>query len=119
MANSDLVKFIQEARRRGFNDYKIREALMSNGWTSNLIDEAFASIKPSIAYKNKVEIYLDSEVLKKISQRAKKNMFTLPEQIEDILRRSVVNVQGKSKKQEKLDDMLVGLFSRKTKKRKR
>jgi hypothetical protein len=38
-------------------------------------------------------------------------MFTLSEQIEDILRRSCLN--QKSAKEEKLDDALVALFSRK------
>ena len=44
-------------------------------------------------------------------------MLNLNEQVEDILRRSVINAKPTQAK-EKLDDMLVGLFSRKTPKKK-
>jgi len=43
-------------------------------------------------------------------------MLNVNEQVEDIVRRSVAN-QKPSAKKEKLDDMLVGLFSRKTRKK--
>ncbi|MBS3082298.1 hypothetical protein J4416_05240 [Candidatus Pacearchaeota archaeon] len=32
MANPDLVRFILEAQKRGFNNEKIKEALLSNKW---------------------------------------------------------------------------------------
>ena len=118
MVNKELVKFIEEARRRGFDDYKIKEALMSNGWQVYEIDEAFASIKPKFKFRNKVCIYLDSDVLHVIEKRAKKNLFTISEQIEDILRRSAISTQKITKQNEKLDDMLVSIFSRKKYKRK-
>jgi len=70
-----------------------------------------------IAFKNKVTIYLNNDLLALISKRAKRNMLTLPEQIEDILRRSCLLLKPKSIKEEKLDDLLVGLFSRRKKKR--
>ena len=58
-------------------------------------------------------IYLEHEVKELIEKRAKKNMFTLEEQIEDILRRSCVNTKkAKSFADEKLDDNFIKLFSR-------
>ena len=119
MANKELVRFIIESRRRGFADFKIKEALLSNGWEIYEIDEAFVSIKPKFKFKNKVCIYLDSDVLHVIEKRAKKNLFTITEQIEDILRRSSVSSQKVSRPNEKLDDMLLTIFSRKRHKRKR
>jgi len=120
MADRRLTRFIKEARKRGFDDYQIKEPLLRKGWPIEIIEEAFASLKPKVKFKNKLTIYLDSEVLEAIDKRARKNIFTIPEQIEDILRRSVINskVAG-SVKPEKLDDMLVGVFSRQTRGKKR
>ena len=117
MVNNSLVQFIREARRRGFDDLKIKESLLSNGWELLIIEEGFASIKPPIHFKNKVCIYLDSDVLKLLEKRSKRNLMTISEQIEDILRRSVINAKNTTHSKEKLDDMLVGLFSRKTRKK--
>jgi hypothetical protein len=106
-----LLKFIKEARKRGFDDYEIRLPLLKKGWPHEEIEAAFAKLKPKYKFKNKITIYLDNEVIKHIDKRAKKNLFSLSEQIEDILRRSCLNLK-KSKKQEKLDDSFVALFSR-------
>ena len=116
MANQDLIRFILEARKRGFNDKKISEALMSNRWPIHEIHLAFESLKDKHHFKESVTIWLDNEIIKLLEKRAKKNMLNVEEQIEDIVRRSIAN-QKPSAKKEKLDDMLVGLFSRKTKKR--
>ena len=70
MPNKDLIKFIKEARKRGFDDYQIRQPLLQKGWPINLIQEAFIIIekkeKPSKkdSYKNKITVYLDDELLK-------------------------------------------------------
>ncbi len=75
-------------------------------------------------FENSLTIFLDDELKSALEKRAKKNLFTLPEQIEDILRRSTLNLKNKKGvPSEKLDDNLVGLFSRrntgqKTKKKK-
>ncbi|MEK6847371.1 MAG: hypothetical protein AABY16_04360 [Nanoarchaeota archaeon] len=116
MADIRLVNFVREARRRGFGDDKIKGALLSNSWHVRDINNAFHEIKSEVKSKNSITIWLDTEVLDKLQKRAKKNMFTLPEQIEDILRRSVINAKSSSSPKEKLDDMLVGLFSRKRRK---
>jgi len=113
MPNAKLVKFIKEARKRGFDDFQIREPLMRNGWDSEEIEKAFAYLKPKYKYKNKVSIFLDSELLKHLQKRADKNMFTLSEQIEDILRRSALNLRKKTPTEEKVDDKFITFFSRK------
>ena len=119
MPNKDLIKFIKEARKRGFDDYQIRQPLLQKGWPINLIQEAFASLEKNQKqekknqYKNKVTIYLDDELLKILEKRAKKNMFDLNEQVEDILRRSCINLKKKKSIFDKdIDDTLVPLFSR-------
>ncbi|MFA5993105.1 MAG: hypothetical protein WC796_05355 [Candidatus Pacearchaeota archaeon] len=116
MPNKELIDFIKEARKRGFDDPQIREVLLKHRWPLNEIELAFSKIKANkenLKFKNKVTIYLDCEVLKQLEKRANKNMFTLSEQIEDILRRSAINTKGIKAQQEKLDDLLIGLFSRK------
>lgn len=117
MLNKDLLKFIKEARVRGFEDYQIKEILLKHSWPPKELEEAFAILNPhkALKYKDRVTIYLDSEVLKAVEKRAKKNIFTIPEQIEDILRRSCIRMKSTKKQQEKLDDMLISLFSRKKK----
>ena len=48
-----------------------------------------------------------------IEKRAKRNMLTLPEQIEDILRRSCLNQKNKTNLPiDKIDDLIVGIISR-------
>ena len=116
MANSDLIRFILEAQKRGFDDNKIREALLSNRWPANEVNQAFQSLRKEHHFKESVTIWLDSEIIKLLEKRAKKNMLNVEEQIEDIVRRSVAN-QKPTQKKEKLDDLLVGLFSRKSKKK--
>jgi hypothetical protein len=114
--NTDLVKFIKTARGRGFDDYQIREPLLKQGWPLSEIEIAFNSLKRAkrehISFKNKVTIYLNNDLLKLIEKRAKKNMLTLPEQIEDILRRSTLSLKKGKLTGEKIDDLLVSLFSR-------
>lgn len=115
MANPDLVHFILEAKRRNISDNQIKEALLSNGWPTHEINLGFEAIREKQHYKESITIWLDHEVIQILEKRSKKNMLNLHEQIEDIVRRSVAN-QKPSKAKEKLDDMLIGLFSRKTKK---
>ena len=114
MPNKQLVEFIKEARKRGFDDYQIRKSLLDKGWPLNEVESAFAHITPKIRIKskNKVTIYLDNEVLKVLERRARKNLMTLSEMIEDILRRSAISSGKIKKSEEKLDDMLITLFSR-------
>jgi len=118
-ANAELVKFIRESRRRGFDDFEIREPLLKKGWPLDEIEKAFYVLKPKYKLKNKISIYLDSEVLKMIDKRAKKNMLTLNEQIEDILRRSCINMKKGTPRAVKFDDSLVAIFSRERKGRKK
>lgn len=118
MPNKSLVKFIKEARKRGFDDWQIKEPLIKGGWPVDIIDEAFLSLKPKYKFKNKVCVFLDSEILGLIERRAKKNMFTMSEQIEDILRRSCISMRKPKLGKEKIDDLLVSIFSRRKYKKK-
>ena len=61
----------------------------------------------------KITISLDDDELKILKKRAKKNLLSLKEQIEDIVRRSCIrSKQGKGYKALKIDDKLVVIFSR-------
>lgn len=110
--NSQLLKFIKEARKRGYSDLQIRKALIEKSWPVESIEEVFSYLNPKFKLKNQICIFLNSELIAKLEKRAKKNMFTLSEQIEDILRRSCISMKPATK-EEKLDDTLVALFSRK------
>jgi hypothetical protein len=58
-------------------------------------------------------IDIDDDVQKIISKRAKKNLMTLREQVEDILRKSAVSTKNKAgSSSDKVDDTLVSVFSR-------
>ena len=94
-SNPELIKFIKEARKRGFDDFQIKEPLLKHGWPIEEIEKAFSVIKPRYKFKNKICIYLDSDVLKILETRAKRNMFTISEQIDDILRRSSISSRMK------------------------
>ena len=59
-----------------------------------------------------ITITLDEDVKKIISRRAKRNLFTLREQIEDILRKSAVRTKAGTSRVIKVDDRLVAAFSR-------
>ena len=66
----------------------------------------------------KITILLDEQEVKILEKRAKKNLFSLREQIEDIVRRSCANTK-KGTRPLKIDDRLVGIFSRQRSGRKR
>ena len=58
-------------------------------------------------------IDLTDEEIEVLEKRGKKNMFSLKEQIEDIVRRSCVNYKHKTKTRPiPVDDHLVAVFSR-------
>lgn len=114
MVNKKLVDFIKESRRRNFGDGDIRRALVEHGWPVSEVESAFNFLVPKYVNKNQVTLFLSDELMSILEKRAKKNMFTVSEQIEDILRRSTINQSNKkSPYDSKLDDTLIGLFSRK------
>jgi hypothetical protein len=115
-----LVEFITEARKRGYTDSEIRKPLIERDWTDVEIDIALREsykVKPvreKKSGKEKIEIYLSKDTYELIRKRAKKNLLSVPEQIEDIVRRSCINAKLKPiNANEKIDDLLVGIFSRK------
>jgi hypothetical protein len=60
----------------------------------------------------RISIMIDAGEEKILKKRAKKNLFSLREQIEDIIRRSCVTYKGGGPKKIKVDDKLVAIFSR-------
>ena len=63
-----------------------------------------------------ITISIDEDVKKIISKRAEKNLLTLREQIEEILRKSAVRTKTSDKyKTIKVDDALISVFSRERK----
>jgi hypothetical protein len=121
MTNQKLVSFIQKARKRGFLDSQIIPPLLKKGWPIEEIEDAIISFYPKSKLKNQVCIFLGDDVLTLLEKRAKKNMFNLSEQIEDILRRSCALKTSKSssKPEKEIDDLLVRCFSRKNTGRKK
>lgn len=63
----------------------------------------------------RVSVNLSDEEVKILSKRAKKNLLSLQEQVEDIVRRSCVLFSKGPAYQPKLDDGLVEIFSRERK----
>ena len=123
MLNQQIVQYILECRRQGFDDWQIKEHLIKNSWSSDIVDEAFLYLakqrenktdKTKQKIKNALTIYLDDDLVKIIDKRAKKNMMNFNEQVEDILRRSCLSMKKqKSVFDKNLDDKFIALFSRK------
>jgi len=118
------AEFIRECRKRGFQDVAIKASLLEKGWPVQEIDNAFHYVnmkdeEKEQKYKRQsfgssITIFLDDELRKMLVKRAKKNMLNLPDQIEDILRRSTLGQKGKKSIYDpKIDDKLVSIFSRK------
>ena len=67
----------------------------------------------------KITIFLDNKEVKILKKRAKKNLLTIKEQVEDIIRLSCVRASKGTYKPIKCDDALVRIFSREKRGRKR
>ena len=68
----------------------------------------------------RVSIELDSKLHVALKKRADKNFLSVIEMIENIVRRSMVNYTGGSKRRRfKVDDKLIGAFSRERRGRRR
>jgi len=114
MVNKKLVDFIKESRNKGYGDGDIRRWLIEHKQPLAEVESAFNFLVPKYVNKNQVTLFLSDELMSILEKRAKKNMFTVSEQIEDILRRSTINQSNKKSPYDaKLDDTLIGLFSRK------
>ena len=119
MAKSDprLLKFIIEARKEGFSDSEIKTPLLEKGWQEDIIDKAFSHIIEKTEKRKTLTINLPISVINIVEKRANKNILSLEEQIEDIVRRSAVNAKNKKfPSPEKIDDLLVSIFSRRKRK---
>lgn len=99
------AEFIAECKLRGFDDITIKAALLEKGWPEKEIMQAFHYVNKKLEEKeakyskqsfgSSITVFLDDELRTLLVKRAKKNMMNLPEQIEDILRRSTLNQKGK------------------------
>ena len=67
----------------------------------------------------KVTINLDKEEIKVLNAKAKKNLLSLTEHIENIIRLSVLRSKKRTYATIKTDDKLIGIFSRERKGRKK
>src|SRR3972149_8343287 len=63
MPDKSLTNFITEARKRGFSDKIIKEALLDKGWPIAKVDSAFESLMPKFKSKNQVCIFLSDDLL--------------------------------------------------------
>lgn len=117
MADKTILNFITEARKRGFSDMQIRKALEEKNWPGNLIEKSFEELQPKFKLKNQICIFLSNETLENLEKRSKKNMLTVSEQIEDIIRRSCISRKS-AVQQGKVDDLLLACFSRGKKRKK-
>ena len=134
MVHKELVDFIIEARKRGFKDSEIKKIISEKKWPKQEAEKAFeyislgseklkssekvkSSKKDNLSKKinkNQVTLFLTDEIMMALQKRAKKNIMTVSEQIEDILRRSTINQRKKKSPYDtKIDDALVSIFSRK------
>ena len=68
--------------------------------------------------KKTIPIELDLEILKIVEKRSKENFMTVQELMEDIIRRSMISYK-KGNRPIKVDDNLVGIFSREKRGRKK
>ena len=115
---STLKKFIKTCRAKGYSDFEIKKAIIEKSYPLREVEKAFFSLAPKKQFKNQVCLFLGNDLLDVLEKRAKKNLMTLSEQIEDILRRSCVNQMNKTSKPKILDDKLVSIFSREKRKKK-
>ena len=65
-----------------------------------------------------ISVFIDEEEEDILNKRAKKNLMTLNEQVQDIIRRSCVNAKKNYVPQDSCDDRLVQIFSKQNKGRK-
>ena len=127
-ANPDLIKYILECRARGFEDWQIRSTLDYHGWKEEDIEAGFEALKKEeekklkkkekrnnkiiYVYKNTITIHLSEDIYNAVAKRAKRNMLSVEEQVEDIVRRSCVSLK-KKEIVDNVDDIFLKLFSRK------
>jgi len=66
-----------------------------------------------------ISIRFGKELTKEIEKRAKKSYLSVPELVEDIVRRSMISYTGGTREPLKIDDKLIAMFSREKRGRKK
>jgi len=114
--NKEIKKPIEKQVKKPSIDTenKIKQEIQEHQQLNKDLQDVELDAEVNLRNNSSVILFLDEELREALEKRAKKNMLTLPDQIEDILRRSTLNQKlKKSPPEDKLDDKLVGLFSRK------
>ena len=117
-ADKDLLRFVKEAKKRGFSDEEIKNPLLKQGWALEEVEKAFIELGIFSEEKISITISISKSAYNIIEKRAKKNLFSIEKQIEDIIRRSAVTGKLKTQNYDNIDDLLVSIFSRRQKKKK-
>ena len=117
-ADKDLLRFVKEAKKRGFSDEEIKNPLLKQGWALEEVEKAFIELGIFSEEKISITISISKSAYNIIEKRAKKNLFSIEKQIEDIIRRSAVTGKSKTQGYDNIDDLLVSIFSRRQKKKK-
>ena len=114
MVEKVLIDFIIEAKNRGFKESEIRAPLLQKGWSKIQIQNAFDYVKErySPKHKDRITIFLDHQVLQIIKKRAKRNLLSIEEQIENIVHKSALAGKKLKAPEQNIDDLLVSIFSR-------
>lgn len=104
------VKYIRESRERGFEDYTIKSSLLMKGWPEVEIDKAFSYVNdqeiakeiqqhdkdyPRQSFGSSITLYLEGELRAALEKRANNNGITLQEEIENLLKKSALNISPK------------------------
>ncbi len=113
ISDNQLILFIKEARNKGYGDFEIKQILLKHNWPKKRIERGFYLLDKSHNIKNQICIFLDKDIIKILEKRAKKNLFNLNEQVEDIIRRSCASYRRKKVNTDPIDDLLIKVFSRK------
>lgn len=108
-------KAIKPVKKPSINtENKIKQEIQEHQQLNKDLQDLELDAEVNLKNNSSVILFLDEELREALEKRAKKNMFSLTEQIEDILRRSTLNQKLKrTLPEDKLDDKLIGLFSRK------
>ena len=69
-ADKSLIKFIKEARNRGFDDYQIREPLLKRGWPKEIVEDSFIASNPEAKTKEFINETLGEDKFRKSSSES-------------------------------------------------
>ena len=83
------------------------------------VEDKLRIVEDKFRKMKSITIRFGKELMKEIEKRAKKNYLSVPELIEDIVRRSMISYKGGTRRPLKIDDKLIAIFSREKRGRKK